>query len=212
MVARINADSSLLALYGEDNVRHQLANGSDWKEYANAEDEPLGNVLYIDKEANEVEYDLDSIYLTARTVREHYCTAIATMIFASQHMANGSTAAESTSPPPVMASKATVRDMGVNTDEIVVAEPPKETKKPEKKKTTKTPPPEEPNVMSLFVRMFFDWITSILWTFFIGLPIRIFLATTVTSVTIIILATIWMYFGESEIGFNGEMLSRPGVV
>ncbi len=189
VVARINADSSLLALYGEDNVRHQLADGSDWIEYKNAEDEPLGNILYIDREANEREYDLDSIYLTARTVREHYCTAIATMIFASQQMAHGAT--EPTSPPPVGPSKAPGRDVGVNTDAMTV-EPQKEKKNCEKKKTAPPPPPDEANVVLLFVGMFFDLIKTILWTIFIGLPVRILLATTVSSVTIVLLATIWM--------------------
>ncbi|GAX10324.1 hypothetical protein FisN_3Lh530 [Fistulifera solaris] len=210
VVARINADSSLLALYGEDNVRHQLADGSDWIEYKNAEDEPLGNILYIDREANEREYDLDSIYLTARTVREHYCTAIATMIFASQQMASGAT--EPTLPPPVVASKALGRDVGVNTDAITV-EPQKENKNIEKKKTSPLPPPEEANIVLLFVGMFFDVIKTILWTIFIGLPVRILLATTVSSVTIVLLATIWMYYGDIEIGrLYSEMYSRPGLM
>ncbi|GAX20619.1 hypothetical protein FisN_3Hh530 [Fistulifera solaris] len=210
VVARINADSSLLALYGEDNVRHQLADGSDWIEYKNAENEPLGNILYIDREANEREYDLDSIYLTARTVREHYCTAISTMIFASQHMANGAT--EPTSPPPVVASKTPGRDVGVNTDAVTV-EPQKEKKIVEKKKTAPPPPPEEANIVILFMGMFFDLIKTILWTIFIGLPVRILLATTVSSATIVLLATVWMYYGDFGIGgLYSEMHSRPGLV
>ena len=81
IVSVIAADGSKLVVYGLDSVRHGSREGL-WQEFPSSnpdigEDEkPLGNVTYIDAEANECMYSLDTLYQSAVSVRELYCSSI----------------------------------------------------------------------------------------------------------------------------------------
>jgi hypothetical protein len=61
VVAQINADRSTLALHGDSFVRHIGAeDDADWNEFGSVDemDKPLGNITYIDGDANEKDYSL----------------------------------------------------------------------------------------------------------------------------------------------------------
>jgi hypothetical protein len=105
IAAQIALDNSVFFLYGDGMVRHQtLVNGKQkWKDLGNAleSDQTLGNVMFIDSEANEKEYSLDEIFEQALCVRETYCASItSTSLGIQQHKETHPSPALIQSPQP----------------------------------------------------------------------------------------------------------------
>jgi hypothetical protein len=223
VVANVNCDGSLLVLYGEAMIRHQQNKAEDWKEYGNAEDNPLGYVLYIDSEANELDYCLDDIFQGAKAVREHYSAAVVSMQSALER--DGAKTIPGTpqaaSPMAVPAVKVPTKETGVGTEDVPKAMPAQVDEKPaKKKKKSKDPPPEEPSPGALVaaIGMFVNLISELIWFFFIRLPLRIVSTTIVMACAIFILATIQLYLADDRgaqamgAAVYGSMYNQPGIV
>lgn len=233
VAAFIKADDSTLVLYNDANVRHQQQHNEDWKEYGNADENPLGYVLYIDKDANELDYCLDDIYLGAKEVREHYSAAVVSMLSALEK--------EARNPPPMAPSSAAVinpvvsvpeitkapsKDAGTSTDDLAIPKPIVEGSKPpqeaeEKKKKKKQPViPDEPSagILSTAIGMFFQFFFGLIWHILIGIPLGIVRTAIVMAGAILLLTTIRLFWADDNgaqsmgAGVYPHLYNRPGIV
>jgi len=244
VAAKINADGSFLVLHGEASVRHQNASDGEWHDFgdANERGKPLGSVMYIDGEANEREYSLDEIFEGADSTRYSYCLSIIStadglhsrelsMPTAEQGPPKQAPAPEPVVRPPLeQKPKPMMTEASVQTDAL--AEPKAVAKskvQPEPKKDVPPareappaekplPPPEESsNVMGVFASMFFSSLVSLIYTIFIGIPLRILTTTFVLIVSIVLLSLIWLYMvddhGARAMGASIDfMYNRPGIL
>jgi hypothetical protein len=89
VAVQIPADDSILLLYNEADVRHQNAVQGVWNKYGEFVEggPPLGNVSYIDTDANEKEYSLDDLVIQAIEVRKQYCASVKGMALGLQRQA-----------------------------------------------------------------------------------------------------------------------------
>jgi hypothetical protein len=88
VAVKVQADKSIMVVFGQAGVRYLITNNNsddnddnddnDWKEFANVDelDRPLGNVSFIDENANEGDYSLDQVFEGALMAREHYCSSL----------------------------------------------------------------------------------------------------------------------------------------
>jgi hypothetical protein len=235
VVAMIEGDKSVLALYDVSTVRHRTKTShGGWTEYGNVDerDKPLGSIMYIDGEANEKEYSLDDVFEGAVAARHHYCSSlvVAAATLRSQKNSQPPVPELVSEQPPPTSEPAQVKPVPkVETSEICVgtedlpfpaaakAAPSDGASKP--KSPSKPPPPAEDvtDVLSVFFSMFFGSIFWVIWTIFVSIPLRIISTTFYMLIGVMILSVVQVYLADD----NGaaamgavvtSMYNRPGIV
>jgi hypothetical protein len=229
LTVQIHLDESLLVVYAEGEVRHQNPADGTWTPYGNyfTRSDPLGDIAYIDSDANEKEYSLDEIADTAMAVREHYCGAFRTAALGFQRRGILQTPPTplqvNTEGPPSMMQPAQVStptaDACVGTEEKVstaagAADPaaavPREARP--------LPPDaamEDPSsdVFSTFIGM----LVSLVYFFVVKVPCAVFYTTFIWALTAVCLACIYIlvvhYMGSSHLSPGlGYYHNQPGIM
>jgi hypothetical protein len=242
VLAMIEGDKSILALYDESTARHRTktSNGG-WKEFGNVDerDKPLGSIMYIDGEANEKEYSLDDVFEGAVAARHHYCSSlvVAAATLRSQKKAQPSVPElMSEQPPPTSEPTQLKEKPKVETSEICVGTedlpyPPaakaaapdgaekEAASKPKSPSKPLPPPPAEDvtDVLSVFFSMFFGSIFWVIWSVFVRIPLRIISTTLYMLIGALILSVVRVYLtddnGAEAMGaIVSTMYNRPGIV
>jgi hypothetical protein len=242
VVAIIEADGSVLAVYGEAMVRHKKGPNGEWKDYGNMDerDKSLGSVMFIDGEANEKEYSLDDVFEGAVAARHHYCSSLVVAAAALRLQKDSQPPAlVSEQPPPTFQPMQLEQAPKVETNEICVgtedlpfppapnpgakaALPNGAQKAPEKKAKSASKPPPPPtedvaDVLSVIFSLFFGNLFWIIWTALVRIPLKIFATTLYMLIGGMILSVVWVYLaddnGASAMGaVMGSMYNRPGIV
>jgi hypothetical protein len=226
VAANIVADGSTFTLFGEGEVRHLTATGYS-TEYGNVKKYPyiMGNVSYIDNEANDCEYSLEELFQGAMQVRDHYCAAVLSFATALKLKSPNGKSPFVQSPdahpnvipnvvdrvPPLVetADKAVetepmvAPDGGANGDATTAAAATKsDAPKPPSKKGS--PSPEEVGSTDLFIAAF-SMIIRFVWFILIGLPLRILTTTFVMTMSIVLIAYLWLYLVDDKIAMGPSM-------
>lgn len=236
VLAMIEGDKSIMALYDTATVRHRTKeSGGSWKEFGNVDelDKPLGSIMYIDSEANEKEYSLDDVFEGAVAARHHYCSSLV-VAAATLRSQKNSQPPVSEQPPPTSEPTQLQQKPKVETSEICVGTedlpfPPAAKGAPadgaekvaasKPKSPSKPPPPAEDvtDVLSVFFSMFFGSIFWAIWTVFVRIPMRIVSTTLYMLIGVMILSVVRVYLADD----NGavamgaivtSMYNRPGIV
>jgi hypothetical protein len=223
---QIHLDDSLLVVYAEGEVRHQNPADGTWTPYGNyfTRTEPLGDIAYIDSDANEKEYSLDDIADTAMAVREHYCGAFRTAALGFQRRGILQTPPTplqvNTKGPPSMTQPAQVStptvDACVGTEEKgstasdAAAAVPREARP--------LPPAaamEDPSsdVFSTLVGM----LVSVVYNVFFKFPYLVVCTTFIWASTAVVLALIYLFvvhtMGSSHVSPGlGYHYNQPGIM
>ena len=220
VVALIPADGSRLVVHGKQSVRHGSRDGS-WQEFPDDQETPLGSVTYIDSEANEQEYSLDSIFEGALIVREHYCNSLLTTAIGLQRKGSMQPTVQPAMmmKPQEVPAKAPVADVKQESAPRSAPEhkpremPPVEPQKPQL--VAPPPPVEDDNVMGIFMGM----VVSFFFQVFIVTPFRIITTFVVYAFAMVLIALAWMYLAEQNgvlsLGGTtppGRMFNPPGIM
>jgi hypothetical protein len=236
VVAMIEGDKSVLALYDDATVRHRTKESDGtWKDHGNVDerDKPLGSIMYIDGKANEKEYSLDDVFEGAIAARHHYCSSLVVAAAALRLQKNSQPSVPelvSEQSPPTSGPTQLKQTPKVETSEICVGTedlpfPPATKAAPSdgaqkaSKSPSKPPPPTEDvtDVLSVFFSMFFGSIFWAIWTVFVRIPLRIIATTVYMLVGVMILSMVGVYLADD----NGaaamgavvtSMYNRPGIV
>lgn len=225
VAAKIEADGSVVALYGEAMVRHQTAGDGMWNDFGNVDDrdKPLGSVTYIDSDANEKDYSLDEVFEGAVAARNHYCSSlvVAAAAMRSQKASQLPALVVEQSPPVTMSMpmkqspKPETSEICVGTEDLPFPAPtasaangdptPQENGKgkdkdriPAKKKKAPPPPADDNDVLSVFMSMFFGTIFSVIWTIFVRIPLQILATTFYLLMGGMLLSMVWLYLAEDN--------------
>ena len=214
VAAKIEADGSLFAIYGEGHAKHQKPNG-DWEDFGNVyeRDVPLGSVSFVDKDATEQDYSLDEIFEGAVAVRNYYCSSvISTAAGLKVHASTiNAVPANVTAPKP----KKETSEVAVGTEDQKL--PPKEASKSSANKPTSQGGDDGPDVLRVFFGMFASGLLSLIWNVFIRLPLQILSFTVAILVSVVLASLVWMYMiEENEIASLGAapsvLFNRPGIM
>ena len=203
VAAIINADGSLLTIHGESQARHQTDAGKS-TEFDNVEEQTLGTVNYIDKDANEKEYSLDELYDLAISVREHYASSVLagseSLRLRGASIQAPPQRAASTSPEPeskaVAFEKPETCDKAVLTDTM---EEPSAVKKSHEKQVASMPEDSSSDILGSAIALFFSAIFSVIWFFLVGLPLRIISTTVVLAASAVVLSCLWLFIVDLSV-------------
>jgi hypothetical protein len=233
VIAMIQGDNSILALYDESTARHRTKqSNAGWQEFGNVDerDKPLGSIMYIDGEANEKEYSLDDVFEGAVAARHHYCSSLVVAAATLRAQKNSQPPPLTSEPTQVKpAPKAETSEISVGTEDLPF--PPAAKAAPsdgaEKAAASKSkspskpqpPPPAEDvtDVLSVFFSMFFGSIFWAIWTIFVTIPLRIISTTLYMLIGAMILSVVRVYLADD----NGaaamgavvtSMYNRPGIL
>ena len=242
VVAMIRVDGSTLLLHGEDSVRHGSRDGA-WEKFPNCsggdtkDEKPLGNVTYIDAEANELTYSLDDLYENALSIRQIYGSSLHSFAMGLQKKSKDKQVSLPEDEPPMMVQEipatptfrqeemnppvAAVEkvDTSVDTEGLL---PPKAQPQVQEQVQEQMPPPEpqkpipapqeDSNVLGVFVAM----IISLFWNALVVFPLRILSTILTWSIAIGFLAFIWLYLREPPSLIGGatpiaQLLNPAGI-
>jgi hypothetical protein len=227
VAVNIHPDKSVMLLFDLAGVRYKISahQDEDFTMIENVDDmvdrSILGQISYIDEQANELEYSLDEILEEALLVREQYAsTMISTALGLDKRPPAVVPAgtAESGSQPAI--PKAPSRDVGVETEEKGMTTDVPKTIETNGDKTVAvadkaTPPPraveDAHSGSSDVLTMFFSWsITSILGLIYfvvIGLPLKIVQAVFIMTVAYFVFNMMYFYVAQD---YNEWVIQSSG--
>jgi hypothetical protein len=223
VAAAISCDDSIFILFGEGDVRHHSNVTGMSTDYRNVEERStiLGSITYVDKNAIDKEYSLDELYEFALSVRGHYCTTVRSFAAALQLHPEPITTA-SVPPPTTEVVKTEVKptvvetaDKAIATDDEVLNKSMKETRVGTEKSKPPPPLPDDDtttDVLATFIHLFFSVIFGTIWFIFVKVPIRIFTATIVTAIYILLLSYIWLFLVVDPAANVRIYSNRPGIM
>jgi hypothetical protein len=234
VAALIEADQSIFVLYGKSNVRHQTATGFV-AEYGPMDDNAtliLGNISYIDKDANEMEYSLEELYDTAVQVRSHYASRVDSFAAALKwkglspskqssigdhpvsKMSANTTTLETSTPRTETADKAVGTEAVALEQTETTASKDQTASAPSKKKASA---PVEDDSTTDVLASFFSMIFRTIWFVCIALPFRILTTALVLAVSVALVAFLWLYWADDHgAGAMGASMhvytNQPGIL
>jgi hypothetical protein len=224
----ILADHSLFLLFDVAGVRYKTnRNAKEWKIVSNVDDydRPLGNVMYIDEQANECEYSLDSIFEEALLVRQHYCSTMTSMAISleqrppaapvertqppkkqqqpigipeSVQFTDTTSGAEdkSSPPPPVAETNKTVQVAASPADKSALPSPSSGRHDDPASTTGSSSSSGSADVLIVFIGMLFSTFAGFVYFLFIGLPLRVIQNTFITFAVYSIISMLYMFAAQ----------------
>ena len=220
VVATIHADGSLLTVHGESQARHQTDAGKS-TDFDNVEEQKLGTVQYIDKDANEKEYSLDELYDLAVNVREHYASSV--LAGSESLRLRGApiqppqqrhTAPTDPEPKSSAINTPETCDKAVLTDKVEdsLKEPTAGKNESHDKQAPPASDDSSLDILGSAIGLFVSTVFSILWFVVIGLPLRIVSSTIVLAASVVLLSFLWLQLADlstaAEIGATMHMFTN----